>query len=326
MTEPDREHTNRWQNMEPDDRKIAIEIALLIVGGAVIGLLIPRVILHLHGTPHEPISIIEEEDLDAYDFPGDGTPTDPYIIEGLSIAGDDCIRIGISAHFVIRDCYIHARRSGIWFSGTSCSISGCTLVGHQGGDAIIGGMGDMTVIDTDISGFVMGILRVDEICDSQYTFTGNRIKDCIHGIHLAKADDTICTENTITDCKVGVYIDDMTVQSFSGNIIRGCSSHGIEIHRWKNNRPGRLKLITNTITACGGNGVHVHYSEGVTLSNNTIGSNTGHGVYFNRSSDCVVEYNAITNNGGYGVHAEDSSAIQLADNEFENNDLGSSSL
>jgi hypothetical protein len=140
-----------------DDRKLAILTVLLIVGGAVLGLLIPRIILHLHRTPHDPISIIEEEDLDAYDFPGDGTATDPYIIEGLSIAGDEGISIGVSAHFVIRDCYIHAQSYGIRITEASCSISGCTLVGYQGYDAVCGGIADMTITDNNISGFTQGL-------------------------------------------------------------------------------------------------------------------------------------------------------------------------
>ncbi|MFW9974704.1 MAG: right-handed parallel beta-helix repeat-containing protein [Candidatus Thorarchaeota archaeon] len=59
--------------------------------------------------PHSPIIINSNLDFESQGWPGNGTQSNPFIIEGLSIVtdGKECINIShTDVFFVIRDCYI----------------------------------------------------------------------------------------------------------------------------------------------------------------------------------------------------------------------------
>ncbi|TET13478.1 MAG: right-handed parallel beta-helix repeat-containing protein, partial [Candidatus Thorarchaeota archaeon] len=79
-------------------------------------------------TPHSRISITSDGDFalqaTSEGWAGNGTESDPYIIEGYIISSDQsCIRItGTYVHFVIRDCILETI-SGGWDFGISLSYA-----------------------------------------------------------------------------------------------------------------------------------------------------------------------------------------------------------
>ncbi len=73
-------------------------------------------------TPHGPIDINSDGDFITSGFPGIGTETDPYIIEGYSINTTDQYGIRIeytSSFFIIRNCYVDAENYGISIYSTT---------------------------------------------------------------------------------------------------------------------------------------------------------------------------------------------------------------
>ena len=68
-------------------------------------------------TPHAPIYILQDGDF--MDFPGAGTPGNPYRIEGYNITTTEYAGImisdvgGITQHFIIKNCYLDADQYGI---------------------------------------------------------------------------------------------------------------------------------------------------------------------------------------------------------------------
>jgi parallel beta-helix repeat protein len=80
---------------------------------------------------HQPILIADDSDFALLGFPGTGTSSDPYVIEGLNIsrAGNSIYISQTSVFFVIRDCYLNG---GVNFDDVengqieNCIIEGST--------------------------------------------------------------------------------------------------------------------------------------------------------------------------------------------------------
>ncbi len=61
---------------------------------------------------HKPITILKDEDFEKYNFLGNGTESNPYIIENYNITTEEDIAIYISfttKYFIIRNCYLNAK-------------------------------------------------------------------------------------------------------------------------------------------------------------------------------------------------------------------------
>ena len=110
---------------------------------------------------HAPISITGDFGFDFYSFPGNGTKTNPYIIENLNIT---YLHKGIeifdtTKHFIIRNCYIETGDSGIELNdnanGTATLINN-TFVNNIRAMQLFGISG-LTVINNTCYGNSMGI-------------------------------------------------------------------------------------------------------------------------------------------------------------------------
>jgi len=75
--------------------------------------------IYLNYLPHEPISIVNDENFTDYGFQGTGTEEDPFIIENYNITTLDSISIyihGTSKYFIIRNCYLQSECYGMLIS------------------------------------------------------------------------------------------------------------------------------------------------------------------------------------------------------------------
>ncbi|MHA2432419.1 MAG: hypothetical protein ACXADO_04235, partial [Candidatus Thorarchaeota archaeon] len=80
-----------------------------------------------------PLLIDGDDDMAGLGIPGDGSQNNPYIIEDLNISiGSPCIQIAdVSAHFVIRNCFLRAL-AGTCLRITNVSdsvVENCILIG-----------------------------------------------------------------------------------------------------------------------------------------------------------------------------------------------------
>jgi len=85
-----------------------------------LGAYVPQTLLN-----HTPIIITEEQDFIDYGFLGNGSATNPYIIENLNISTSEETAIAIynvSVFYVIRNCFVKADRYGIYIENTSCYV------------------------------------------------------------------------------------------------------------------------------------------------------------------------------------------------------------
>ncbi|MFX1559361.1 MAG: right-handed parallel beta-helix repeat-containing protein, partial [Promethearchaeota archaeon] len=138
-------------------------------------------------TTHSPINITSESDFISLGLPGDGSPTDPYIIEDLSIesvSGESCVSVSgdISSNYVIRNCIISGTIMG---EGDDIAAAGIYLGAGQG------------IID------------------------GCRISDCEIGVGIEYIEDVMIQNNIIETTYRGVAI-----LNSSNVVIEDCELRG----------------------------------------------------------------------------------------------------
>lgn len=169
---------------------------------------------------HDPIHVQGDADLaataDAEGWPGDGTVTDPYVIEGLFIEADgtDAIRIeNTSAHLVIRDNVVRGSGPALW---TGIGLANVT---------------NLSVVANDLEDFRSGIAvrRSDGV-----RLQGNEADDHeAYGIVVSGSRDVDVIENRVALNRDGIRV--------WGNAYYGTFSRDVRIednHAEANDRCG----------------------------------------------------------------------------------------
>ena len=135
--------------------------------------------------PSSQILIEKDDDFNNYGFPGNGDPSNLYLIQNLNITSIDSYGISISdvkKYFEIRDCYIYADYPII----LDFVLSPETLIFNN-------------------------TLLTDYI-------TGN-------GITINRTDDTIIQNNFFMDFVYGMYIENCGNLTISDNHFDSCWNH-----------------------------------------------------------------------------------------------------
>ena len=134
------------------------------------------------------ISIDNEDDFSEYGFGGDGTASNPYIIENIRISnpsgGRSCIRINdIDAYFVIRYCDLSLEPGS----------DACIMIDYSS---------NFDVYNCTLTGGYWGFIAV--ICDN-INIAENNILNCTVGISFTDCTNYAQSENTFTDCDQNIY-------------------------------------------------------------------------------------------------------------------------
>ena len=156
----------------------------------------------------DPIIIGSDFEFETYGFPGEGTEEDPYIIENFHIESSGYFSKSIyihdiTAHFIIRNCYIEHGHFGIFIREIewhTSKIINNTCVGTS--DESIG------IVVSDFNG---GIITENTCINSGQgirtiyanfiTITGNKISNCVYqGINIHHSHFNNITYNLITNC------------------------------------------------------------------------------------------------------------------------------
>ena len=158
----------------------------------------------------DPVVITSDLDFETQGWPGNGSETNPYRIEGLSITdGGTSISIsGTSSHFVIQDCIIQSNTSmedvGIYLDGTSNgTIKNCSIDGKYRGVEVWYSI-DYVIDDNSI---MNGIYAFDVIYGDFGSITRNEVSGCYAGVQAQNCEDVNIFSNEFTDNRgVGVYV------------------------------------------------------------------------------------------------------------------------
>lgn len=271
--------------------------------------------------PHVNIYITTDSEFE--EFPGSGTPDDPYIIEGYEILTLNEYGIYISGttkHFVIRNCFISADRIGIHITDTAA--------------------GTVKIINNTCRSSVPNYMRSGiYVTNTEYSVITNNtcIEGHYAGMELHHVDNSTVANNTITYCvNTGLFITGSDNLTIANNVIEttqwgdGMLSYGLEQCKIINNtirnnkytigayiRGDHLIIANNTVTNNGG-GMGVGSGYNVTIANNTFTFNPGTGLSIDDCERTVVANNSFIRNGrGMSLHWGEISCICY--NLFENN-------
>ena len=158
---------------------------------------------------HLPIIITDEADFSLLGFPGTGTSSDPYVIEGFNISrAGSCISIAqTSVFFVIRDCYLN----GMGY-GTCVSLED---VEH--------GQIENCIIDGGTYGIFLSRCEGTRI-ENNIVFGANE-----QGIQAQLGGFINIVENNIFANERGIYVNGADNSSILNNRVYSNTRLGIEI-------------------------------------------------------------------------------------------------
>lgn len=157
-----------------------------------------------------PVVITSDLDFETQGWPGNGSVTNPYRIEGLSITdGGTSISIsGTSSHFVVQDCIIQSNTSmedvGIYLDGTSNgTIRNCSIDGKYRGVEVWYSI-DYVIDDNSI---MNGIYAMEVNYGDFGNITRNEASECYAGVQAHYCEDANISSNVFTNNRgVGVYV------------------------------------------------------------------------------------------------------------------------
>ncbi|MFX1569920.1 MAG: right-handed parallel beta-helix repeat-containing protein [Promethearchaeota archaeon] len=214
---------------------------------------------------------------------GNGTVSDPYVIEDLIIDGastSNCILIENSkVYFRIENCTV-------FNSGSYSTHAGIKLVR----------VGNATLLNNNISNNNANGIYLDH---SDYNLISSNIlnNNDDHGIYLYwSVENDILSNDASYNHRDGIFLEHSHLSQFSGNTVNYNHGNGI-------NSPMYLDSNFNILTT------------------NTVNNNWGTGIELSTSSYCTVSVNEVINNGNYGINMNGYDNL-ISGNNVNNNYYG----
>ena len=222
---------------------------------------------------------------------GFGTYSEPYVIEDLEIDGGgsgSCILIENSnVYFEIKNCTVNnsggSPNAGIELSNVyNGKLINNTFSFNQGNGITIKECEDITIGNNTINYNSGGIwilnpsspsANINILGNDMYNNTG-------FSIFLYRVDDSLISNNAITQTKFGMCINKVNELQVRNNILFNCTGEGIAPHSGNN-----INLTENLMTYCGISGISDDYSELSTYSIDTSNKVNGKPVYFHLDSN-----------------------------------------
>ena len=257
--------------------------------------------------PHGPIYIDYDDNFTTpYNFPGSGTPGDPYRIENYNITVSSDYPILFSGnntkHFVIQNCFLKTDTNyGIYLgkyylmgNGTVNILNNVIISETNNGIALAGGSSAIITGNTIETG-MNGIKITDsEFCVASY----NTISGGYVGIWTERAPNCIITKNTCNTNDYGIAVIESSGTSLTHN---NCSS--------------------STYV-----GIETQDSIDLTITNNRCINSGFFGMRFYDTVNCIITNNLLKENDQYGITMQNSVGVsKIYHNVFlDNNLLGTS--
>ena len=231
---------------------------------------------------HAPFNITSNSDFETQGWPGNGSATNPYIIQNLNITSADstCIWImNTTSYFRIENC-LFISPVFIFSSQLICPI---TLTNSSNGKVESNKFADCS---TAISGFGL----------SNYSISDNELDVSEMGITVANSNSTTISHNWQGDeqCSYGIQIFHCMNCTISFNKFDNISTYGLEavdVHD--------IRIVDNSFTATIDEyaftwaGIEILGGELCTVERNAIFDFNYYGITM-RGNDCIVQENNVT--------------------------------
>ncbi len=262
----------------------------------------------------DPIIIENNTEFEIQGWPGNGTSSDPYLIENQRIQAIDGYYgyYGIHVYytdvfFIIRNCTIvtpdHSAGYAIrMLNVANARIENCNVTVEETGYEIsepyiygiyISQSGNVNVSNCVVEGVTYGIQthRSTE-CSIKYNKLIGR-----YGIRVIISNETVVQENNV----VGLE--------------NRYSHTGIMIWEY----PVNCSVVSNNITGFRASGIRLHATREVFVSRNNV-THSGYGIYLSISNTSQIQYNRLIDNDK-GIVVDDTSHHNtISNNILENID------
>ena len=211
---------------------------------------------------HEPFNITSDSDFETQAWPGNGSQSNPYIIENLNISANSsaCIWImNTTSHFVIQNCIF---KSPYY-----------TYVGYQ------------TIFTLTLTNVSNGVIQVNRIIDSYAGISGLQISSClISGNRF-----------NVTSIAISMYMSNFTTIFNNTQENDPCHS-ALNLYRCTN-----LTVSENKFGNLTSEGIAAWFTHNTRFTNNSLIANDSD-IYFPWSgislqwcNACIVDENQIAN-------------------------------
>jgi parallel beta-helix repeat protein len=250
-------------------------------------------------------------------WPGDGSPENPYLIDGLDIdrggTAGHCIYIkNTRASFIMRDC----RFTGADVSpGEGSGMSYGEMIAESGAGILLynvanGELVNNTCNNNNNNGIFLLYSRLNTVANNTCNNNG------WDGIYLETSDSNTVVNNTCTSNGwEGIGIAGEYNIAANNN----CTSNGREFHRDGGGIciGGAYNTVTNnTCTSNDWYGIFI-VGDSTTVANNTCTNNGRYGIFISGDSNTVV--NNTCNYNRIGIYLRNSTSNTVINNTFLGN-------
>ncbi len=258
-----------------------------------------------------PILAYNDFDMDNYasalEWDGDGSPGDPYIIEGYNITsnGDSILIHDTTRAFEIRNCLITSFTSG---AGNGILIDNATQAAIV--NTVIMDKSDTLILQNTPSLYIENCTIYDGGSSIDiYNCTGVTITECViydnydNGIYLNECNNSMISNNVIngTTFGAGIRLIDSHVATIIGNHIFNCAASGV----WaisSHNATIENNIIHDNMFFTGPEcGIHLSTSPYASVVRNEIYDNARNGIYVVESDWVYIFDNHIYGNSDHGI-------------------------
>ncbi|WNS81218.1 right-handed parallel beta-helix repeat-containing protein [Domibacillus sp. DTU_2020_1001157_1_SI_ALB_TIR_016] len=136
---------------------------------------------------------------------------------------------------------------------------------------------------------------------------------------VGKAHDNEVVNNTITENKVGIFINFSTANRISGNTIQKNKTEGISLM----NHVGQNELVKNVVRYNKKTGISIwgglNDQSGITVESNKVKQNGEYGVSVADVTDASIKDNEITNNKSTGLDLKAVGSSDVSGNTVKRN-------
>ena len=256
---------------------------------------------------HAPIVIEGNADFAALGFPGEGSPSNPYVIEGLNITANKTL--------------IHIEETTVYFSIRNNLLNG--LTGEHDGiylKHVTHGTIDSNIISNCKNGINLHASEKNGIWlypSDQNTIAHNTLFQNKRGIFLWFSGKNTMFHNTVSESEAGIALYHSGYSTMSHNTVEG---GGIGLYE-----SGHSTVTHNTVSECGA-GITLESISGDPLDSgqNTVAHNTVSesevGIKLEYSDQNIMSNNTVSN-CRKGIYLYDSKQNTLVGNQLVNNYL-----
>jgi len=268
----------------------------------------------------DPISITKNDAFEKLGFEGNGTETNPYLIENLSIyVKFDGIGISIvstSVFFVIQNCELFSYDSktgtGVYLEKVdNGAVVNCSFDTLAIGVSVLKSE-DCDFINNSLSSLGKGFYLTQSLW---LTVQGNNLANSGYGVYLNKIDFSDLLGNDLDQCNYGILIE-------SSNGIRSLSNHvvgsffGVYFHNTVRS------LTFNNVIQSSQYGIYYAYSQECNISSSELSKNR-YGLSFLEVDKATILNNLVKSNNDFGVNIKNSRNINIFSSTiFENKGTG----